>query len=303
MKILVTGCCGYIASQLIRDLPKAFPRAKITISDIRFDPKVLGNLKKGVYTFVKCDLTKNEEVWNLVRQEAEWDYLFHLGALVEAENSPSRAEEVWATNFEGTKRLLSLGKFKKIIFPSTANVYGHNKKEGLSEEDMIQPVFPYACAKKACEDYIISSSKPAVILRLSTNFGVSPAMRNNLVINYFMERIICGEDLTVHGDGKNWRPFIHVKDTCRMMIAAAKYGKIGYIYNIGAFNAQIGHLAEDIATFSDRSPIKNVKYLKDINVPFSYNIDFSKSRRLRTQPSITLAAGINELLKYYKGFI
>ena len=296
LRILVSGSSGYIASQLIRDLPKAFPKAEITLTDVRFNPQTLGNLK-GKFRFVKCDLRDENQVWNLVKG-VDWDILFHLAALVEAENSPARAEETWNVNFECTKRLVNLGSFKKIIFASTANVYGNNTDLNLNETTASQPIFPYACAKKACEDYLISSFKPAVILRLATNFGLASGIRNNLVINTMVENAICGKDLTVHGNGDNWRPFIHVKDTSKMLIAAAKNGKVGEIYNVGAFNRQIGKLAEEIGAICG----VKVNYEKEKNVPFSYDLDFSKSKELKCQPKITLEQGVKELLKYYGGF-
>jgi nucleoside-diphosphate-sugar epimerase len=62
-----------------------------------------------------------------------------------------------------------------------------------------------------CEEYDMTGTA----LRMATNFGHSPAVRFNLVVNHFIFRAVTGRPLTVYGDGSNWRPFIHVDDAAQ----------------------------------------------------------------------------------------
>jgi nucleoside-diphosphate-sugar epimerase len=71
------------------------------------------------------------------------------------------------------------------------------------------------------DEVIVEYGLDRTALRMSTNYGWSPEMRFNLVVNHFVFRGLTDRPLTVYGDGSNWRPFAHMRDAARACLDAA----------------------------------------------------------------------------------
>lgn len=274
-RILVTGAKGYIGSELVPKLRQKYQNAEIIEYDLLNDCDVL-------------DKDKLKEACSGV------DCCIHLAAEVNAESSVANAQTVWDTNFKGTLNVLNfLRAGTRFIFPSTTNIYGKCEQE-MDETANPLPVYPYANSKLAAEQEIKNSEVEWTILRLSTNYGISEKTRYNLVINKLTKLAVEKKPVTIYGIGDEYRPFIHVKDTVNAILFILDEDKsIKEIYNVGGENYKIRKLITQIAITIPEDV--TIKYLKNIENPFSYKVKFNKIEKLGFKRTWSIKKGIKEL--------
>jgi len=171
------------------------------------------------------------------------DAVIHLAAITGAASTHDRKAETFAVNRDGTENVLTAaGKFdvENVVVASSCNNYGRAASTDIDEETEQNPLNPYAESKVACErlldEAIESHGFDGTALRMSTNYGWSPGVRFNLVVNHFVFRGLTDRPLTVYGDGSNWRPFIHVRDAARAYQHAALEPDAWdeRVYNVGS---------------------------------------------------------------------
>jgi len=138
------------------------------------------------------------------------DTVVHLAAITGAASTHDRREETVAVNYEGTENVLNAaGKLgvENVVFASSCNVYGRATSTHSDETVDPDPINPYAETKLDSEtlfvEYCGEFGTDGTALRMATNFGYSPGVRFNLVVNYFVFRVLTGRTLTVYGDGSN----------------------------------------------------------------------------------------------------
>jgi len=132
---------------------------------------------------------------------------------------------------------------------------------------------------------------------MSTNYGWSPGVRFNLVVNHFVFRGLTDRPLTVYGDGSNWRPFIHVRDAARAYAQAALEPELWpqQVYNVGANDAnyRISEIAEIVREELDRE--LDVTYLEDEHPGPSYHVNFDRLAETGFEAEWTLRDGIRDI--------
>ena len=110
---------------------------------------------------------------------------------------------------------------RRYVFSSSCSVYGHGEGPGLTETSPRHPVSLYARAKAEVEDFLLGLGKSSggemgvTCLRLATVFGLSPRMRFDLAINVMTKNAYVSRRIVVDGGGRQWRPFVHVRDVAR----------------------------------------------------------------------------------------
>ena len=291
-RIIVTGASGYIGSQLIRDLANEYPEHEIFCVDNEFKAHVYEGLEKGRFKFQSIDLTDKMQVIALPNAEV----VFHLAAIPDTAGGYKHADDVWKVNYEGSKNIIDRFDKARIVFASTANIYGNNQKKGLTEDDGIAPMFPYANSKAAVENLLERKHHNFVIARFGTVYGWSPAVKFNTVVNMFAFRAVSGQELTVHGMGETWRPFVHVKDVCKALILMAKmerrdiFNVVEKNYTVKQITNAIGNVKRVIVVFKE--------HMKDA---FSYNVSGNKLKRLGWKLEWDLEKGIKDIVKRLEG--
>jgi UDP-glucose 4-epimerase len=244
MHYLVTGGAGFIGSHLAESLTRKGHRVTV-IDDLSTGS--ISNIqhlkgKSGFRYFVGTIFDQPM----LAELVDDCDVVFHLAAaegvrlIVE---SPVRTIE---TNLKGTEEVLECAnkKKKKVILASTSEVYGKATKLPFSEEDDLilgPPVrarWSYACSKAFDEflglAYWREKKLPVVIARLFNTVGPRQTGRHGMVVPTFVQQALRGDPITVFGDGKQSRCFIHVSDTVGALIQLAEHpGAVGEIFNIG----------------------------------------------------------------------
>lgn len=192
--VLVTGGCGYIGSALVPQL----------LADERVDDVVvLDSLSSGSpanlagsirddLRFRRGDVREYGAVEDAVRSV---DAVIHLAAITGAASTHDRKAETFAVNRDGTENVLTAaGKFdvENVVVASSCNNYGRAASTDIDEETEQNPLNPYAESKVASEELLAEAVEKydldGTALRMSTNYGWSPGVRFNLVVNHFVFR-------------------------------------------------------------------------------------------------------------------
>ena len=306
MDVLVTGACGYIGSALIPLLREDARVDDIVVFDdlSSGSPRaLLGTLGDGL-AFRRGDVREYGDVESAMRGV---DRVIHLAAITGASSTHERREETFAINYDGTENVLTAaGKLgvDHVVFASSCNVYGRATSTDIDETVDPDPINPYAETKLQSEtllqEYCDEFDMTGIALRMATNFGHSPGIRFNLVVNYFVFRALTDRSLTVYGDGSNWRPFIHVRDAARAYAEAAcdLNAWDEPVYNVGSMesNYQISEIADIVA--DEVAPV-DVTYLEDEHPGPSYHVNFDRLGGTGFEPSWTLREGVRDLAEKF----
>jgi len=237
--ILVTGGAGYIGSHVTN-----------LLIDKGFDVTIIDSLITGNKTllnpkakFINCDIADTKNVSEVLNNN-QFDIVMHFAGLIRVDESVKEPEKYNEFNFEKAKIFLNTCieyGLKKVIFSSTASVYGNPVKDNVSENDKLNPLNPYAETKLKLENYIINKSKSEnityIILRYFNVAGADEKLRSGLISKYSThlikiasevavgkrdEIIINGDDYDTK-DGTAIRDYIHVSDLADIHLVSAKF--------------------------------------------------------------------------------
>jgi nucleoside-diphosphate-sugar epimerase len=262
VNILVTGGAGYLGAVLV---PKLLVRGhKVRVLDIGyFGVGHLRGMRPGV-ELIRDDIRRVcKDKAFLAGLLDGCECVLHLAAISNdpsAELHPELTEEV---NYKATEVLASSCRARgtRFIFSSSCSVYGEADGE-LTETAMVAPLTVYAMSKvkgeRLLNDLATSNWRP-VILRNGTLFGYSARMRFDLVINIFSLYAGLFNEIKVFGEGRQWRPFLHVGDCARAFVHFAERQPDEYlVYNIAHENLRVIDLVE---LFRDLNPRLKVTFV------------------------------------------
>lgn len=243
-KILITGVCGMIGSHLAdRLLYKGHEVIGVDNLSVGKIGNIEHNLANKRFKFYKADILDLQK-FNKIGKGI--DVLVHLAASKKiSENEPSL--HLLKNNVTGTENaLIVAGKNKaKFIFGSTSDVYGTSKDIPFREDgDVVQGAptvkrWAYAASKLYCEHLALAYYKdhdlPVVVLRYFGCFSSrSSSTWTGGHVPLFIDAILKGRDIIIHGDGKQTRSMGYVDDVVRgTILAIEKQKAVGQIINIG----------------------------------------------------------------------
>jgi dTDP-glucose 4,6-dehydratase len=243
-QILVTGGCGFIGSNFINHYHQTHPDVRIVNVD-RLDYCAsecnIDAPDPSWYSFYRVDITDAIAIRDILRVHKP-DVVVHFAAQSHVDNSFGNSLAFTTDNVVGTHTLLEccrtdLPSLERFIHISTDEVYGEVALDhpGCSEQSLLNPTNPYAASKAAAEflvrSYTHSYGLPAIITRGNNVYG--PRQYPEKLIPRFIDLLLQGEPMTVHGKGESRRNFIHVFDVSRAVESILHEGKVGHIYNIG----------------------------------------------------------------------
>lgn len=257
MKILVTGGAGFIGSHIVE-----------SYQDKAEEIRVLDNLRTGYrhnlnglrHTFIEGSITDRE----LVKKAVEGvDYIFHLAALVSVPESMAKPGECVDINVHGLLNVLeeaAAAGARKLVFASSAAVYGDNPTVPKLETMIPEPKSPYAITKLDGEHYLGIFQREGLLetaaIRFFNVFGPrqDPKGAYAAAVPIFIEKAVRGEDITVFGDGGQTRDFIYVKDIAGALSFAVETPGVSGVFNAG-YGGQItiNDLAERVISSADSS--------------------------------------------------
>lgn len=305
-KILVTGGAGYVGSVLLPILLNKgykvcvldkFYFGESSIESIKNDP----NLE-----LIRLDIAHHENIPNLFKNV---ESIVHLASISNDPSGDLDPNLTIQTNFLATMSLARRAKaegVKRFIFVSSCSVYGAGGSLFLNERSRLAPVTLYALSKLQCENelMLLADSRFSVtILRFATLFGYSPRMRFDLAINIMIKTALQEKSLILHGNGSQYRPFLHVRDAARAIVTVVekKVSTVGkQIFNVGnsTMNFRIKDLIRSIQTYFPNLIVEKIENNNDTR---SYRVNCKKFKMICSfSAEFDLAYGLKEIKEAFE---
>ena len=251
-KILLTGGAGYIGSHVCNLLlDKGF---EVTVVDslVTGDEKLIPRKAK----FINCDISDEKKI-NSLLQTDKFFLVMHFAGLIRVDESIKYPKKYFEYNFEKAKIFLKLcieNNLKKIIFSSTAAIYGNPDVSNVQEDTSPNPLNPYSESKLKFENFLLEESKindlNYIILRYFNVAGADEKLRSGLIskVSTHLIKVACEvatgkrENLVINGndydtyDGTPIRDYIHISDLADIHYVTCKYlieNNDSHIFNCG----------------------------------------------------------------------
>jgi dTDP-glucose 4,6-dehydratase len=317
MKLLVSGCCGFIGSNFVNFYFNENREVEIINLDAMYYCASENNVNEEIrnserYHLVKGNLCSFDLISNIL-EIYKIDNVIHFAAQSHVQNSFDNALQYTNDNVVGTHTLLEVcrkyGKIERFIHISTDEVYGESmiteNEKKKHEGSILCPTNPYAATKAAAEliakSYYHSFKMPIIITRGNNVYG--PNQYPEKLIPIFIQQLLKDKPVTIQGDGSNIRAFLHVNDVCSALKLVLEKGQIGEIYNIGSDDnheytiTQVAHiLIEKIQNTQNYD--KWITYIEDR--PFNdkrYYISNEKVKNLGWSINTDFYKGLDDLIK------
>lgn len=307
-KYLVTGGAGFIGSNLVEALVSQKNEVSV-VDDLSMGKyeNISEFVDNGV-TFYEKSITDFEFMQSLLQKE-KFDYIVLLGAVASVADSIDRPKETHEINLEANLNVFeTIRKFKlpvkKILFASSAAVYGNDPELPKKETSRVDPLTPYAIDKFASERYAINYGKlyklPTVATRFFNVYGPkqNPASPYSGVLSIIHSCLQNGSKFTVFGDGQQTRDFTYVKDVVKALLLLLHNDQALHdVYNVATGNRTT--LNDDIHAFEKAMGKKlEIEYLParvgDIRKSYA---DITKLKSLGYEPEFSIEQGLREYVK------
>jgi dTDP-glucose 4,6-dehydratase len=309
--LVVTGGCGFIGSNFVRDQLERYSEQSIVnidkltyagnpenLTDVEGDPR---------YRLEKLDICDRNSIQALLAA-VKPDAVVNFAAESHVDRSILDSGPFIQTNVVGTQVLLDASRQAKVsrfVQVSTDEVYGSLGAEGFfTEETPLAPNSPYSASKTAADvlvrAYCHTFGFPALITRCSNNYG--PYQFPEKIIPLFISKAVEDKPLPVYGTGENVRDWIHVLDHCRGIDAALRKGRLGEVYNFGGHeeirNIDLTRMLLQLLG----KPQTLIEFVRDRpGHDLRYAIDCSKAEReLGWKPQVAFREGIRNTIAWYQ---
>ena len=297
MKYVVTGGAGFIGSNLVNELLSDGHEVHI-IDDLSTGQKRNIN---PLATFHKIDISRISNNLNLNEIFKGVDTVFHCAARARVQASIQDP-----VNYEKNNNLSLINVLKKcvdvnvrrFVYSASSSVYGPTNKLPSKEDDVINPISPYAVQKYygevACKMFSEVYNIETVSLRYFNVYGENQNLDGAYatVIGIFLNQFNNKQPLTINGNGKQRRDFTYVGDVVKANILASNSSKVGKgeVINIGSgVNISINDVANMIGNVFE--------YKEALKEPFANLASIEKAKKLLDwEPQVDL----NSWIKKYK---
>ena len=297
-RVLITGGAGYIGSILTDTLLKQ--GYKVTVYDnLQYkQTSLLSHCSNPNFTFIKGDVRFILHDLKLI----DYDIIIPLAAIVGMPACDANPQQAIDINYIHVREIIdNTAKDQKLILPNTNSQYGSSENI-ITEESPFNPLSLYAKTKCDAENYLLSSKRSGVSLRLATVFGVSPRMRLDLLVNDFVYRAVNDKFLVLF-QANFKRNYIHVRDIANtFQFIIDNYDKCrGQAFNVGLSTANLSklELANKIKEYIPDLAILEEAFAEDFDKR-NYIVSNDKLESLGWKPQFTLDDGIKELITGYK---
>ena len=294
MKALITGGAGYVGVVLAAELLDRGYQVTIVDNFLYGHESIAHLAARRDLTLVRRDVRED-----LTESLRTVDIVYHLAGISgfpACKANPTAAQEI---NVGATKRLVaSLSLSQLFVYASTTSLYGKNESRS-DEEAPVQPLSLYAHTKHAAEQLVMERQR-SVALRLATIFGVSPKMRSDLLVNEFVWRAIHERSIVLFESSAK-RTFLHVRDGAKAYLLAAErpVEMSGKIFNVGSERLSVSK-REIASLIEERTGCTVIdSSIKDLDGR-DFRLSFDRIERLGYRPEVSLADGIDELIRLYK---
>ena len=291
MKILLTGGCGYVGSNLAQALIEK--GHNVTVVDISWFGNYLNphkNLK-----IIKTDIRNIDEI-----PMKGIDSVMHLANIANDPTGDLSSKLTWEVNALSSKFLIEKSirnNVSQFIYASSGSVYGVKKELQVTEDLSLLPISDYNKSKMISER-VLESYKNQIdlqIIRPATVCGISPRMRLDLSVSMLTMQALMNKKITVFG-GQQTRPNIHMKDMVGVYMHFLESGRNSTgIYNAGFENISILDIAKKVANH-----IPSEIVVTDSNDPRSYRQNSDKLIATGFNPRYGVEDGIKDVIDLYR---
>lgn len=290
MKLLITGGCGFLGSNLAAHaIEKGI---ELVVFDSLYRDSSLVNLSwlkaKGAFRFVHGDIRNQNDVTRLI-QDFNPDAVFHLAGQVAMTTSIANPRMDFEVNVVGTHNLLEAIRLYStdaaVVYSSTNKVYGDleqyayeetatryiclDKPNGFDESTPLEFHSPYGCSKGAADQYMLDYARifdlKTMVFRHSSMYGGRQfATYDQGWIGWFCKQAaatkkgLLTEPFTISGTGKQVRDVLHADDMIDLYFAALKNNQLlqGQVFNVGGGIANSLSLLELFSLLEEVGDVK-----------------------------------------------
>ncbi|MEV4202121.1 NAD-dependent epimerase/dehydratase family protein [Micromonospora globbae] len=301
--VFITGGAGFIGLHVVPMLLEKGYKVRIFDNMFRGDRDRINELvATGDVELIDQDVRYGGAVHAAMKG---CEYVIHLAA-VSINKSQADPYESIDINMVGNHNVFAAAAdhgVKRLVFASSASVYGDPKKLPMHEDDRLDPLTPYCISKRAGEDllgfYQRSKGLNWIALRFFNVYGPGqkPTAYYTSVINHFVKRLKNGEPPVIDGKGEQSMDFIHVHDIARAVVMAMEAEQGNVPINIGTgIDTSIATLAEILikAVGVDVEPQFNPREV----LVSRRAADITRAREvLGWEPTIAVEDGMTDLIK------
>lgn len=307
-KVVVTGGAGFIGSHIVESWLERGAEVHI-IDNLRTGFMSNINLFPNAI-FHKGSITNRDLVFKVLMNT---DYVHHLAAFVSVPESIEKPEECYDININGLLNVLDACKefgIKKIVFSSSAAVYGDNPESPKRITTKTGPKSPYGSTKLEGENHLRNfhdlHNLGTVSLRYFNVYGPrqNPQSQYAAAVPIFINNALNNKPIIIYGDGSQTRDFIFVKDVVEANINAALNSEVNGVFNVAAGSStSIKELAEII--IDETSSKSKIEFQDERQGDIKHSlasIDETKTH-LHFLPKFSLIDGLIKTIDYYKSEI
>ena len=240
---IVTGGCGFLGSHMVDLLLSKKYEVRVidnfSSGDLKNIKHNLNNKKLKIFEKDICELKKINSIFKNA------NYIYHfagMGDIVPSIDNPSDYVKV---NVYGTQNVFEaarVNKVKNFVYAASSSCYGKTGFYRVDETEKISIEHPYALSKYLGEQLVLNYGKIYNVkvnsVRIFNAYGprVKTTGAYGAVIGVFFKQKLCSKPLTIVGDGKQSRDFVHAKDVVRAFYMVNKSKFFGEIFNVGYGN-------------------------------------------------------------------
>ncbi|HEY8281815.1 MAG TPA: NAD-dependent epimerase/dehydratase family protein [Leifsonia sp.] len=237
--VFITGGAGFIGLHVVDQLLEQGYDVRIFDNMFRGDRDAVNKLVAGGHVeLIDQDVRYGGAVHAAMKG---CDYVIHLAA-VSINKSNADPYESMDINTIGAHNVFAAAAdhgVKRVVFASSASVYGDPEKLPMHEDDTLSPLTPYCISKRTGEDLLGYYERRAGLSWIALRFfnvygeGQKTTAYYTSVINHFVNRLKNGEPPVIDGEGKQSMDFIHVKDIARAVVLAMTSEQSNMAINVG----------------------------------------------------------------------
>lgn len=311
--VLVTGGAGFIGSHTV-DRLMSDGYAVIVVDNLSTGRinHIVRHQESGRFFFVEADVADGlfAPLAPIIKNSGPIHSIVHLAAQTSVQRSVSCPLNDARINYIGTLQVFEFARLhgvKKVVFISSAAIYGNAAPVPTTETAPPMPISPYGVHKLAGEYLMKYYNRihgiSGVGLRLFNVYGPRQDPRNPYsgVISLFCRQSITNTPLTIFGDGSQTRDFVHVSDVAQAIVAAlGSSPEAARIFNVGSGTAcAIKEAAEIIrGTCNSRSEIKFAP-ARAGDVLHSCADVSAAGTALTFRPQVTIEAGLADTVAWF----
>jgi len=313
--VLITGVAGFIASNVVILLTKKYPDINFIGLDKIDYCSCLENISEIMdypnFKFIKGDICSQDLIAFILKSE-NIDTIMNYAASSHVDGSFGNSLDYTRNNVLGVHTLLECAKFHGIgrfIAISTDECLGEDRNDvAMDENSPLNPSNVYSATKSAgeclCNAYKHSFKMPIIITRSNNIYGKHCYPEK--IIPKFINRLLRGLPLTIHGTGENMRNYLHTTDIAAAFEIILFKGVAGETYNIAGTNEytnlEIAKTLLRLMGFQEKED-EMITFVEDRKFnDYRYHITSSLIRSLGWEPKMGWEEGLLDTIQWYKDF-